>query len=380
LSDLVQRARLLLDVHRPEEALRVLAQAVARDPEDPQPHIVAGMAYLDLNEPALALEAARSACALNPQSASATRVAGIASAELGRSADALKYGKLAVRIDPADDQSHALLAELQVLRGQKCDAISRNRLRKKAIRSAEQAISLAPENPYAHYVMGRVLLDDGRLRAAEQAFHHVLSLDPSHTAALSALSETLALTGRPSDAAELLQMAARSDFRDISIHQDMLRYVRGAGSGLATWPIIGLLGVFFSVAIAENPPVGVAYGALAVGLAHARRRRLHHFPPAVRRMLNRRSFTREGWEVGGLPAFRPWWWQLIVRIPLLARVVAYWAFVSQIYVIDSGRHVPSAVLGGIGVLLTGHWIRQRRKARASHPLYSRDADRREGAG
>lgn len=352
----LQRAEALIDLHRPDEALVLVHAAMARDPQDPEPHLVASRAHLAATRYDAMRTAARKALSLDPESSVAMWLVAIAFSATGDHGEARSWAAEAVRLAPDDSVARALLAELDSLCGR----------HEQAIAGAEQGVGLDPYDAFAHLTLGNTLYADGRYLAAEQALRHALALAPTDAQALTALGETLAARGRPEDAAELLQLAARADIRDESIHQDMLRYVRRAGWGLATWPIIVLLCV-----LGYTIP-------LAVGLYLARRQRLHRFPPEVRRLLNRRSLKRAAFESGGPTGFRLWWWRVIVRIPLAPRALllflAWLAWLATRLIVhahwNDGDWVIAVAFGAIPPLLTFQWFVARRKSLEPHPFYS----------
>lgn len=376
MKDWLERADALIDLHRPEQALELAQAAMARAPQDPAPHLIAARAHLAAGSYDDAEQAARQALSLDPLSSHAARLIAIALGNTRDQKGARKWALEAVRLAPEDTYAHALLAQL----------LSNSDRHRDAIAHAEQAVSLDPENDFAHFTLGRVLYQDGRFLASEHALRHALALDPTDAPTLSALGETLAARGRPEDAAELLQLAARADVRDESIHQDMLRYVRRAAAGLATWPIIGFFCLITFTAAIEHgrstttlerlvyPPL---FALIALGLYLARRRRLHRFPPEARRLLNRRSRTFEAFEWEGPSGLRPWWWLLIVRIPLTVRALAFW--LVWLFVLSSPLQpdihwrttdwVVALVFGVVPITLTCRWVLGRRKAVAPHALY-----------
>lgn len=349
MSAELQRAEALIDLHRPDEAIPLAVRAGAQDPDDPAPRLVAARAHLKAGRLDDAATAARHALSLEPESWPAMHLLGIVLSSQGDEHQARYWTEQALAVEPNASATHALLAGIDSDAGH----------HGKAIAEAEEAVKLDPDLEYAHLMLGLTLAADGRHAAAEQALRHTLQLDPTNATALAALGETLAARGRPQDASELLSMAARNDVRDESIHQDMVRYVRRAAWGLATWPVIIALGVLTLV----QPLLAVA----PVGLYVARRRRLHRFPPEVRRLLTNRSRTRAAFEVEGGAGFRPWWWHLIARTPLAARTLACWL----IWIAAAGVPGPVDLIWALfPAALTAYWWSRRRKSLESHPLYS----------
>jgi Flp pilus assembly protein TadD len=364
----LERAEALLAVHRPDAALEALRPAMAAEPDDPRPHLLAARAHLAASRHSEMRSAAQEALRRDPESAHAARLIAIAASLEGDKHAAEHWAHEAVRREPDDSRAQGLLAELDSIAGRHAAAIG----------GAEEAVRLDPDDPYPHYVLGLALHRSGRFAAAEQALRHSLTLDPTDAAALTALGETIAARGRPADAAELLQLAARSDIRDESIHQDMLRYVRGAAGGLATWPIIA----FVAFEAALGGVFTAVLAPIAIGLYLARRRRLGRFPPEVRRLLNRRSLKLSAFESAGPAGYRPWWWRIVVRIPLATRVAVTWLLWLLWLTVpldpdvewQTSDWIVVLAFGAIPIFLTVRWIVARRRARAPHPFYG-PADR-----
>ncbi|WP_354702201.1 Beta-barrel assembly-enhancing protease [Paraconexibacter sp. AEG42_29] len=361
---LLARAGALLDVHRPDEALVLIHQALGQDPHNPVAHLLAARAHIAAERWDAAGSAAGLALQADPESSDAALLLAVIENGAGDFDAARAWAIEAVRLGPDRARAHALLAQLDAGKGNDDDAVER----------AIGAVGLAPDDAFVHLSLGVVLHRSGRYAAAEQALRAALALDPQDSNALSTLGETLAARGRPADAAELLQLAARANVRDETIQQDMLRYVRGAAWGLATLPVMLLILVITLLSATSVPSVAIGAATL-VAVGGARVRRLSHFPPEVRRLLNRRARQRSAWESAGPAGFRPWWWRILVRTPLAARAVACW-LAALAFVAAPDEEATTAGNLGLGlafVALAGWvtylWWRARRHATATLDFY-----------
>lgn len=358
---LLARADALLNVHRPDEALVLIHRALSQDPHDPLAHMLAARAHIAAERWNEAGAAAGRALQADPGSSDAALLLAVTENGARDFTAARAWAIEAVRLGPDRARAHALLAQLDAGQGNDDDAVER----------AVGAVGLAPDDAFVHLSLGVVLHRTGRYASAEQALRAALALDPQDSDALSTLGETLAARGRPADAAELLQLAARANVRDETIHQDMLRYVRGAAWGLATAPVLALI-LGITLLFATNV-VSVIPGLLIMFVvAGARIRRLRHFPPEARRLINRRARQRSAWESAGPAGFRPWWWRILVRTPLAARAVACWLLAVAVVAtpgadtLSVGLAVPCVALA---TWVTVLWRRARRRATATLPFY-----------
>ena len=373
MSGELERADALNDLHRPDEAIAIAQQAAARDPGDPRPHLVMARAHVLAKRFDSAAISAQRALSLDPVSPQGARLMGVAIGGSGREPKkAIAWIHKALELDPENPRTHSYLARVESSIGHKG----------KALDAAQRAVALAPDDATTYATLGVVLFGDGRLLAAEQVLRHALSLDPENADALATLGEVVAARGRTDAAAELLQMAGRSDIRDETIHQDMVRYVRGAAWGLATWPVVLLIGAIgartlgaVSLPMAQRLGWAVVLFAAAGGLLVARELRSRRFPPEVRRLISKRAFSAAGWESAGPAGFRPWWWRLLVRIPISARTLAACGFFVLVVLVgvtdepgwESGDTTGSILTGALAAFLIGRWWQAHRKAATPWP-------------
>lgn len=164
-SSYLQRAELLAELGRFDEAAAELAQAEAADA--PAQTLLARV-RLAVGTPKQALAAADAAVAAAPADLAALIVRGRALAALGRVDDATAQAEQVLRRGRGNGAActgaAAILAEVRV--GQV------------ALDAAWEGVRLAPEQPGAHLVLGVVAVRLGLDDVAERAYQEALALDP----------------------------------------------------------------------------------------------------------------------------------------------------------------------------------------------------------
>ena len=108
-----------------------------------------GLIALQQNRPAEALRALTAAEQENPRDAPIRNFRGIALAQLGRGEDAAEEYREAIRLDPQMVDAYRNLGHLEWT----------ERRLDSARAALNKAIDLSPDDPYAHYYLGRVELD-----------------------------------------------------------------------------------------------------------------------------------------------------------------------------------------------------------------------------
>lgn len=210
-----QRVAQLLGVGQVDLARRLVAEAIAADPEDPGAHAALGLVLVAAKEPAAALDAVREALRRDPVSTFAHFVGAKASQALGRWAEAerslrtvleidpsadyaaaeyafllsrldrdreaLAWIEHALSLDPDDAHYHAARAHLLLIVPSSSWSMSEE--------SARAALRIDPRNNDAEAVLGYVLLREHRWEEAETHFRSVLSREPYHGLAFNGLSE-----------------------------------------------------------------------------------------------------------------------------------------------------------------------------------------------
>jgi tetratricopeptide (TPR) repeat protein len=170
----VQRAELLADLGRYEEAAAELAHA---DSGDVPAQTLLARIWLAAGAPKQALAAADAAVAAGPADVAALVARGMALADLGRIDEAAQQAEQILRAGRGNGyactSAAAILAEVR--NGQV------------ALDAAWEGVRLTPDQPRAHLVLGVVAARLGLGEIAERAYQEALALDPKLTVAQAAL-------------------------------------------------------------------------------------------------------------------------------------------------------------------------------------------------
>ncbi|MFE7427572.1 tetratricopeptide repeat protein [Streptomyces sp. NPDC057545] len=195
LPPAVERANLLINLERYEEARELLARRLAEDPEDIRAWVELARSHLgDEENGAKALEATGRALALDAENVGALLMHARALRAGGRFPETEGVLREAIRLAPDYWYSYALLANwLWRIRGISSGQANGGQIRREdfeaALREAgliaQQAIRLGPEEVYA-YEVARLIAHMGADRSvADQMDEAILRLDPQHQDALA---------------------------------------------------------------------------------------------------------------------------------------------------------------------------------------------------
>jgi len=165
---LVDRAKHLIDLNRPEEARQYAARAAAMAPGEAAPMCVLAIATSHAGQLEAALEHASRAVGLAPELDWPHRVRGYILDELGRYDEAVAAGQEAVRLAPAEAPGYNLLAGSLRLAGRLEEAET----------AAARLRELAPESYEAYEVSAEVAYDRERWAEAERWAREGLRLEP----------------------------------------------------------------------------------------------------------------------------------------------------------------------------------------------------------
>ena len=254
------RADHLLDVHRPQEALRVLAPLLAQDPEDSYVLCMSARAELDLNKPARAHKLATRAAAAQPHAEHPLRLMALSLKQMRRSDEACEAAQAAVANAPNLWQTHYVLAYVSA---------GMPGMSSVAWEAARRAVELAPYEAHTHAVMGQVALEDGDKAAAEKALREALRLDPDLAMARNDLGRLQLLRGDHFGAASHFAHAAASDVRMDVARQNIDAALAMAVGRIVFWVSVAVF-VLARFAVKEDSSGAIAWGyvllAVLVGL------------------------------------------------------------------------------------------------------------------
>ncbi|CAM5655683.1 putative protein OS=Streptomyces glaucescens OX=1907 GN=SGLAU_15945 PE=4 SV=1 [Streptomyces glaucescens] len=192
----VERADLLIDLGRYDEARQLLAERLAEDPEDIRAWVKLARSHLagDEQDGATALEATQRALTLDSSDVGAIVMHAHALRAAGRFLETEDVLREAIRLDPGNWHALALLANwlwrIRAIRSGRANGGQGRRedhvaaLRESA-ELAQEAIRLAPEEVYP-YEVARLIADmAGDRAAADRLDEAILRLDPQHPEALA---------------------------------------------------------------------------------------------------------------------------------------------------------------------------------------------------
>lgn len=164
----VQRAELLAELGRYDEAAAEVGFAIALEPDNVAALVMLAMVKLAAGKPEEALTAADMAVAAAPELIHPLVIRGHALADLRRfkAAAAVADEVLALGPDDAYAQRSAAAILAEARNGQQ------------AINAAWRGVELAPEEPQAHLVLGLVAARMELFDLAERAYREALRLDP----------------------------------------------------------------------------------------------------------------------------------------------------------------------------------------------------------
>jgi Flp pilus assembly protein TadD len=321
-----QRAQVLVDLGRSEEAVALLRNALAGQAGHPDLWGQLAMALYTAGRAEETHAAAARCIELAPQNEWGYRLASLALTELGRHRQAVAAAHTCVALEPGAWQTHARLARAAAEAGPLLEAWD----------AAVRAVQLAPEEPEAHMAVGSVAMALHGWPTAEQAYRHVLSLEPDNAAARSNLALVTLRRGELTAAAAGFADAVATDPR-IEVARRNLEITIWVGFGrLLRWQFragtVGLLGL---AAAGLEPFAAGLVTAAVVGLALVAVRRWRVLPAHVR------HFARS------LPRTEKWF----ARI-LLAAAVGYLALVLVIVLSVLGEFGAAWVAAGAAVCCT----------------------------
>lgn len=206
----VRQAEQLLEINRPQEALRALSATLAQEPDNVTALCLAARAELGLAEPERARDFAARAAVAAPTSEWPMRLLALSLVRMKRPQEAYDAARTAVANAPDLWQTHHALAHV-------CSSMFG--MTSVAYAAARNAIERAPLEPDPHAILGRVALESGDQKTAELALREALRLDPNHTVARNDLGRLQLLRKDHFGAADHFAQAAASDVRlDVAAH------------------------------------------------------------------------------------------------------------------------------------------------------------------
>jgi Flp pilus assembly protein TadD len=352
VADAHARARALLEVRRWDDARRLLAESVARWPDDWVLWCLTAQCEIQSGHAEDALDPARRATVLRPTDEWPHRLSAISLRIRGDHAGARSAALEAVRLDPQDPAVHINLARTLVAAGDL----------EGAHRAAATAWRLDPASPRTHEAMGAVLFAMGRWTEAEGAYRRVVADEPENANALNELGRAVHRQGRDRDAVELYAAAARLNPREkvyrrnAAIAGRRVRNGRVAGGQLVILFIFGALATLgLGLGALTTVAMITGWAAVLLGTWAVQRARVGDLPAgvdeAIKDHLRERSRQRR------------------TAIVALTITGVGFAVLALAGLLDEGAVAEAMAWTGIGLMVVGiavgytDRIRQRRAAR-----------------
>ncbi|SCL20884.1 Tetratricopeptide repeat-containing protein [Micromonospora nigra] len=240
----LQRAQLLAELGRYDEAAEELGYAVALDPADAGALTMLSRVHLAAGRPTEALTAAESACAAAPGLLYALVARGLALGDLERYAEAARTADEILALGP--DDAYAQRSAAAILAG------SRNG--QPALNAAWRGVELAPEEPQAHLVLGLVAANMQLFDLAERAYREALRLDPQLAEARHDIGVLRMEQRRWSEALEHLAEAAAMSPGRVDSGRTISAGIRQLVLYGAGWSLIAAVVVACAAATGGGPP------------------------------------------------------------------------------------------------------------------------------
>lgn len=196
---------------RYREALPLIEQAVALEPNDPDARANLGLALKGTGNLEEAAEQFARAVQLAPDGAVTLNNLGNVLAALGRPTDAIAMHRKALRIMPDYVECLNNLAMSLLVVGQVVGALE----------ASERAIYLRPSLAEAHVNRGEALRKLARYEDAIKSFRNAVKLKPEDSAALIGLSSALKEVGDVAEARVLLEQLLSRDPHDAHAHSSL---------------------------------------------------------------------------------------------------------------------------------------------------------------
>jgi tetratricopeptide (TPR) repeat protein len=169
----IQRAELLADLGRYEDAAGELGNLVAAEPDNVRALTMLARIRLAAEQPAEAIVAADAAVAADPKDLAALVARGMVLVQLDRARDAADTAERILRLAPEDGYAQTSAAAI----------LAEARNGQRALDAAWRGVQLAPEDSTAHLVLGLVAARMQLYDLAERAYREALRLDPQLAAA-----------------------------------------------------------------------------------------------------------------------------------------------------------------------------------------------------
>ncbi|MDX2143293.1 MAG: tetratricopeptide repeat protein [Rhodospirillaceae bacterium] len=188
-----------------DKAERLMAQAIALQPEIAPAQLAHGKILMDLNRPAEALAQFERYLAKAPNDPAALNDRGTALLRLARNEEAVREFRRALQIQP----------DLFVARYNLASALENLGRRAETLAEVDRIIAQQPAFAEAHFFRGNLLGALGRRDDALEAFNRVLTLHPGNAKAANNRGSLLIDLGRMDEGLASIELALRIDANNL---------------------------------------------------------------------------------------------------------------------------------------------------------------------
>ena len=314
LDSLRSRVSALLGLRRYDEAAQAARSGLATAPGDPTLTLLLAVALCNNGDRREALPVATHAVALLPESPVAHRTLGWVLFLNGRDRKGAHHLAHALSLDPHDPATHALRAEMLLVQAHRTNGIRRYYLplTAEAEQHAAEVVTLTPSAAAGYLLRAKACLVRADAAGAQTWTREALSLEPNHPEGHELLGKIAQLQGEPAEAAEHFLSAGMLEPRSRT-PITLLRRLRSGSADLFGRPdraartrhAIGFVLVFAAVAalcIAAGfsdraGPFGLLAAAYAALIHHAVRRwKARRAMPGKARGALARDRQLRGWR------------------------------------------------------------------------------------
>ncbi|MGZ7039279.1 MAG: tetratricopeptide repeat protein, partial [Thermoanaerobaculia bacterium] len=214
-----ENAIVMLDQHRPKDALSPLQQVVAADPANRLFRKTLGRAYRELGDLPKAIALYRESVALGPEDPDAWYDLGSTLQEAGNETEARVAIGEALKREPNRPEAHNGLGVSYAASGDL----------RRAEEEFRRALEVDPRNARAWNNLGNVLRDSGRLDEAGQSFRRAAEFAPNYPDPLNGAGVLLVQQGRPRDAVDWFDRALKlaPDFYEAQLNRGIALQMSG---------------------------------------------------------------------------------------------------------------------------------------------------------
>ncbi len=213
---LLLAARLAQRAGQHQNALDLLAQAVAAAPEWPEPYYSQGVSYYLERRYEDARRSLARAIELNPNSSRALFVFAATLVNQGKNREAEDYLHRALRLEPANARFYYHLGSL----------LLRDNRAGEARTAFEQSVRLKPEYAPPHYQLGKILLRSGQPEVAARELETAVRYDSDLAQAYYQLSRAYTLLGEKVKSAAALAAFDRLKKQETDEDRELLEGMR----------------------------------------------------------------------------------------------------------------------------------------------------------